>query len=36
MKLEYFWETEYKFGEFLKEIFGDKLLKKIKKKQISV
>lgn len=23
MALEYFWETEYKFGEFLKEIFGD-------------
>lgn len=23
MKIEYFWESEYKFGEFLKEIFGD-------------
>ena len=23
MALEYFWETEYKFGEFLKSIFGD-------------
>ena len=22
MALEYFWETEYKFGEFLKKIFG--------------
>ena len=23
MALEYFWETEYRFGEFLKELFGD-------------
>lgn len=22
-KLEYFWETDYKFGEFLKETFGN-------------
>lgn len=27
-KLEYFWETEYKFGEFLKEIFGKDVYKR--------
>jgi hypothetical protein len=28
MGLEYFWETEYKFGEFLKKIFGDSYKRK--------
>ena len=28
MALEYFWETSYKFGEFLKEIFGDNVYKR--------
>lgn len=23
MAIDYFWETEYKFGEFLRKIFGD-------------
>ena len=27
-ELLYFWETEYKFGEFLKEIFGEKVYKR--------
>ena len=27
-KLLYFWETEYKFGEFLKEIFGEEVYKR--------
>lgn len=27
-KLEYFWETEYHFTEFLKKIFGDKFKRK--------
>lgn len=28
MNYEYFWETEYKFGEFLKEIFKDQYKRK--------
>ena len=28
MSLEYFWETEYKFGEFLKQIFGEQYKRK--------
>lgn len=28
MALEYFWETEYKFGEFLKKIFGADVYKR--------
>ena len=27
-KLEFFWETSYKFGEFLKEIFGTNVYKR--------
>lgn len=27
-KVEYFWETEYKFGEFLKKIFGEQIYKR--------
>ena len=27
-ELLYFWETEYKFGEFLKEIFGEEVYKR--------
>jgi len=26
--VEYFWETEYKFGEFLKKIFGEEIYKR--------
>lgn len=28
MALEYFWETEYKFGEFLKKVFGEQFKRK--------
>lgn len=28
MAVEYFWETEYKFGEFLKKIFGESYRRK--------
>ncbi|MGN0992800.1 MAG: hypothetical protein ACI4PE_02570 [Bacilli bacterium] len=28
MAIEYFWETEYKFGEFLKKIFGEEVYKR--------
>ena len=28
MAVEYFWETEYKFGEFLKKIFGESVYKR--------
>lgn len=28
MAMEYFWETEYKFGEFLKKIFGADVYKR--------
>lgn len=28
MAVEYFWETEYKFGEFLKKIFGADVYKR--------
>ena len=28
MAFEYFWETEYKFGEFLKKIFGEDVYKR--------
>lgn len=28
MTFEYFWETEYKFGEFLKKIFGEDVYKR--------
>lgn len=28
MAFEYFWETEYKFGEFLKRIFGEDVYKR--------
>ena len=28
MNMEYFWESEYKFAEFLKQIFGEKIYKR--------
>lgn len=28
MELEYFWETNYRFGEFLKKIFGEQVYKR--------
>lgn len=28
MAIEYFWETSYKFGEFLKSIFGENVYKR--------
>ena len=28
MAVEYFWETEYKFGEFLRKIFGESYRRK--------
>lgn len=28
MAIDYFWETEYKFGEFLKKIFGEEVYKR--------